>query len=280
MNFSGNKLRQVWLPFLILAAVILASSWVLAGVIYPNEPSPDGVEFPTIAPTTFMTPSSTPALTTPTATSVSLQTSPTNPSPIHPSTRNCTYTTHFWRDNPDAWMIENVVIGRLAFNKSEAIDILTRQAEDETTALLQEFFAALLNTLKGADSEAVEESLIQASDWLSAHPPGVELSQSERDQAKSLAQALSEYNNGVNGPGHCSDEPPTPTPLPSLTPTPTETPTATPLFTRRPSATPTLEEREPKPTKPPTPTDTPPPPPPPSPTDTLPPPPTPITPVP
>lgn len=276
MNISGNRIRQVWLPFLILAAVILASSWVLAGVIYPNDLTRD-VGLPLTSPSpTPAVPSFTPALSRPTVTNTPLLTTTQIPS----SSRNCTYSIHFWRDNPDAWMIENVVIGRLAFGKNEAIDILTRQPEDETTALLQEFFAALLNTLKGADSEAVEEALIQASDWLSAHPQGVELSQSERDRAHALAQALSDYNNGFSGPGHCSDEPPTPTPLPSLTPTPTDTPTATPLFTRRPSATPTLVERKPKPTTSPVPTDTPPPPPPP-PTDTpLPPTPTPITPVP
>lgn len=265
MNLSGNKFRQLWLPFLVLAVLILATSWMLAGVIYPNNLQENPVDSPT-NPVSFLTTATfTDSVTHPTVTR-SLTSGASTPASFPTTTRNCTYSTHYWRANPNAWMIENVVIGRLVFSKDEAIDILDRQPEDEVTALLQQFFTALLNTLKGANADAVETALIQTSDWLSAHPEGVDLSQFERNQANALTQALSEYNNGAIGPGHCADEPPTPTPLPSLTPTSTNTPTQTPLITRRPSATPTSEEGGAKPTKPPAPTDTPPPPPPPSPT--------------
>ena len=37
MGLSGYKIRQLWLPFLILAVVILAISWILAGVVNPSN---------------------------------------------------------------------------------------------------------------------------------------------------------------------------------------------------------------------------------------------------
>jgi hypothetical protein len=49
------------------------------------------------------------------------------------------------------------------------------------------------------------------------------LSPDERDRASELVQHLMNYNNGLTGPGHCPDEPPTPTVLSSRTPTATKT---------------------------------------------------------
>jgi hypothetical protein len=276
MSVTGDKVRQLWLPFVILAVLILAISWVLAGVIYPNDirggegaNPPAGRETPTHTQAEAAAPTSpgaaTPAVGTRTA-------PPTGTVDL----QNCTYTRHHWRENPETWMIENIIVASLTFTRPEAIEILSDQGTAERTRLLQEFFAALLNTLKGADARVVQEALIQASDWLNAHPAGAELSSAEREEAQELVLILEGYNNGEIGPGHCPDEAPTPTPLPSLTPTPTETPTRAPLMTFRPSATPTEigggGGGPPKPSNTPAPTDTPPGP---VATNTLPPPPTP-----
>jgi hypothetical protein len=156
-------------------------------------------------------------------------------------------------------LIENVVIGNNSFTKAEAIEILDTEAQDEKTALLQQFFAALLNTLKGADSREIEPILLNASEWINGHSTGMAISATDRQQATLFTQTLFEYNIGGRGPGHCSDEPVTPTPTPTHTPTSTLTPTATPIRTLR---TPTDIPTERKPTAPrPTdaPTDQPPP---------------------
>ena len=160
-------------------------------------------------------------------------------------------------------MIENIVIGDLAYTKAEAIAILKIVDPDPTTRLIQQFFAALLNSLKGADSSAIERTMVLASDWLTRHPPGVNLSQEEQLEVESLADELVAYNSGDTGPGHCSDEPFTPTPVASATPTVTITPTSPPVSTSGssiPTNTPTKSSgggNKPKPTQPP-PTDPPP----------------------
>jgi hypothetical protein len=174
-------------------------------------------------------------------------------------------------------MIENVVIASLNFTKAQAVVILSSDDPAPATALLQEFFAALLNTLKGADTSAIDTALIEASDWLNAHPAGVELSQAELEQAEGLIQTLGDYNTGFIGPGHCPDEPLTPTPVSSPTGTATATPTIRPIQTFKPSPTATESGGgsgsggDGEPTEPPAATNTSPPPPPP--TNTLPPPP-------
>lgn len=242
MGLTSNKIRRLWLPALIILGVIVTLSILVSSLIYPNNirgNSPQTVN-PILATTS---PTSTIAITL-----AATATQPSNPgaTPTQVSTSvvNCTYTTTFWRLNPQTWLIENVVIGNHSFTKAEAIALLEANNTDEKSALLQQFFAALLNTLKGADSGEIESALIAASDWISGHPEGAEISEADRQQAVLFAQTLFEYNIGGLGPGHCPDEPVTPTPTPTATPTATLTPTITPIRTLvTPSAT--SEDRKP-----------------------------------
>jgi hypothetical protein len=298
MSVSSEKVRQLWLPFLILALIVLAASWILASVIYPNNIR--GEEAGQVIPgerTPTLQTTGTPTSPATTAQVINVEPSPTTGTA---DLKNCTYTRYYWLEHPDSWMIENVIIASLSFTKDQALEILSTEVQstgaettedgsslqgDLVTPLLQELFAALLNTLKGAAAGAVEPVLIEASDWLNAHPADVEISQAEREQAQDLIQSLADYNNGFTGPGHCADEPVTPTPIASPTATPTETPTPTPIRTLKPAPTATDFDDDdngggggseptdpPSATDPPPPTDEPPPPPPP--TDPPPPPPT------
>jgi len=147
----SDKVRRLWLPSLVILLVILTLSWLVSSWIYPvniqgnsPEPIPQGTQ--TASPIVTI-----PIAQTATATMITLVVN--TPTLASNSTVNCTYTTTYWRLNPRAWLIENVVIGNNSFTKAEAIEILETSAQDEKTALLQQFFAALLNTLKGADSQ-------------------------------------------------------------------------------------------------------------------------------
>lgn len=235
--------------------VILAVTWIFAGVIYPrniqgNEPLPTT---PSPASTNIASTNTPTQRINPTSTMTSGVTTPTST-----AIYNCTYTIHFWKSNPDSWMIENIVIGGLSFTKAEAIIILEDVDPDPITRLIQQFFAALLNSLKGADSSSITETMRTASEWITRHPPGSNLNQAEGLEAETLAAELEAYNTGETGPGHCADEPFTPTPIASPTPTVTITPTPRPISTGAPSVptqTPTKSSGggggRPKPTKPP-----------------------------
>jgi hypothetical protein len=266
MGLTSNKIRRLWLPSLLILLVILTLSLLLSSLIYPNNiqgnspaPTTPGLSTPTPTATTALPLEVTATISTNQAGAPSQV--PTN-SPV-----NCTYTITHWQNNPQAWLIENVVIGNNSFTKAEAIAILEAEAQNEKTALLQQFFAALLNTLKGADSKDIESTLIQASDWINSHTAGLEISEADREQALLLAQNLLVYNIGGLGPGHCPDEPVTPTPTATATPTATQTPTVTPIRTltsptavppeRKPTATAPGPAPTDAPTNPPQPTNTP-----------------------
>ena len=245
MGFMSDKVRRLWLPSLVILLVILTLSWLVSSWIYPvniqgNSPEPIPQGTPTASPIVTI-----PIAQTATTTMITLVVN--TPTLASNSTVNCTYTTTYWRLNPRAWLIENVVIGNNSFTKAEAIEILETSAQDEKTALLQQFFAALLNTLKGADSSDIEPILLNASDWINGHSNGVAISATDREQATLFTQTLFEYNIGGLGPGHCSDEPVTPTPTSTSTSTATLTPTVTPIRTLR---TPTDIPTERKPTAP------------------------------
>ena len=288
MNAISKNIKQWWLPSLILMLAILLISLLLPNLIYPSNMQRNNQQ-PLVVPVTS-TPTLPPTLAsfgiTPAASNVSLETQVT-PTGEARSGQNCTYTMYYWRSNPNAWLAENILIGRFTYSKSEAIEILQSEKQEVTTDLLKQFFAALLNSLKGASTSAVDATLVQASDWLGKHSLGFEVSQADRQTGAALAQTLEDFNSGVTGPGSCADEPPTPIPLPTDTPTPTVTPTPTRVPTRRPGTStpkpsetpekdkpteeatdsPTEASTEPPPTEPPPPTDTPPTEPPPPPTE-------------
>jgi len=291
MGITSNKIRRFWLPSLILLLAILVISLLVTSLISANNARgnnqpPAEIHTPTV--TVTVTVVLTQFIPSPSPSEIGAETVQGSISP-----ESCTYTmyywTYYWRSHPEAFSIEDITIGDLSYTKPEAIAMLKIKAQDEATALLQQFFTALFNTLNGADSSAIAEPLVEAKEWLSLHSSGDDLTDSDRQKAQRLIQTLVDYNNGVTGPGHCPDEPITPTPIPSSTPTPTKTPTRTPLTTSRPgtataTSRPDEEQKtkqpsepapteppptEPPPTEPPPPTDEPtePPPPTPAPTD-------------
>jgi hypothetical protein len=260
MNFAGNRNRQWWIPSLIILVAILALGLLLPGLINPSQvPSDGSILEATLTPAN--TDRSTPQSTLPVSLAVSPSPARTlqgTPVQTAASTSNCTYTMYYWINQPEAWMIENVVIGTLSYTRGEAILILQTESDDAKTLLLQQFFTALLNSLR-ADASVVAPTLSNASDWLDEHTLGVEVTETDRQAALSMTQTLLEYNNGLIGPGRCADEPTTPTPLPSATLTPTLTPTPTRAITSRPTLRPTAtqEKDKDKPTDEPQPTDKP-----------------------
>ncbi len=74
--------------------------------------------------------------------------------------------------------------------------------------LAHAFIAARLNLLNGAASTApVDEALTWAEGFFASYTPSSTISRTLRAQAISYAQLLDSYNNGLTGPGHCSERP-------------------------------------------------------------------------
>lgn len=258
MSFFSDKVRKYWFPFIILMIIVLAAAWILAGVIYPNNVQ--GID-QDLAPTIPATPSQTPTSSTTPSPTPTVTSTPTDDGATATPTKDCTYSAYYWYTNPDAWLIENLLLGNLSYTKEQAIEIMALEDPTPTEKLMGQFFAALLNILNGADSSEIDQTMIKARDWLILRPHGIDLSEAQIAEIEGYTQELQDYNEGLTGPGACPDEPRTPTPGPTdtLTPTLTNTPGAQPYFT----ATPTQSSGgRPRPTNtqpPPPPTNTPPP---------------------
>ncbi len=74
--------------------------------------------------------------------------------------------------------------------------------------LARAYIAAELNGLNGADTTDVVEELAAAQALLEAYTPEevADLKGKARKQWIELAQTLDDYNNGIIGPGHCSED--------------------------------------------------------------------------
>jgi hypothetical protein len=72
--------------------------------------------------------------------------------------------------------------------------------------LAHPFIAAKLNLLNGAASTPeVDAALAWAENFFNTYTPGSLLPREVRNQAISYAMVLDNYNNGLIGPGHCSE---------------------------------------------------------------------------
>jgi hypothetical protein len=212
MSFIDQEFKKVGnavfirLVIVLLLSAIAASS--CAAPLLPNEVAAGSVSISTQLPEqqTFDA-------------TVTLTPTPVTIRPAHPELvlSNCTYSQYYWRDHSEAWLTENIYIGRKNYTKDEALAILAGSSQDDISEVLKQFFAAGLNILKGAESRIIEGEILRAGNWLDERPLGTALGDQDRSVAKEIVTVLAAYNHGQIGPGPCTDEP---APLPSYTPLP------------------------------------------------------------
>lgn len=279
----NNTQQQKITRWLFILGLLIVGLIVASLVIPPQDDSnPEAVvagnPTSTLTPTRTSFPTQEPAQeASPTSTPFPTVTNPPASNLTPTPEKNCTYPATYWKNHPEAWLAENILIGDLTYTKEEAISILDTDTEDVPTNVLKQLFATILNILKGADPSPIENTVITTIDWLGQHSPGDQLSETDQLAGSALVDVLEKYNNGQTSPQLCSDAPRTPTPTPTATNTPTRTRRPVTLVAPT-SATPTKKPGEGHPGKPPT--NTPPPPEPTQPPPTQPPPPPPTEPPP
>lgn len=129
----------------------------------------------------------------------------------------CTLTQGYWkthsREGPapydDAWKnIGPLEEDTLFFNSGKTwYEVFwTAPAGNAYYNLAHQYMAAKLNVLNGAAPASVSATLTAAEALFNAQGAGdTTLSRAERTLALSLATTLDNYNNGLIGPGHCSE---------------------------------------------------------------------------
>jgi hypothetical protein len=125
----------------------------------------------------------------------------------------CVVTAAYWKDhgplprrgNADEWNVSSLVLGNVTYSDVDLQAILETPADGNgLLALAHQLIAAKLNIANGADGTVVA-SFVEAADKVIGDvvvPPGGS-GYLELAATWNLTQALTGYNEGALGPGHC-----------------------------------------------------------------------------
>jgi hypothetical protein len=132
-----------------------------------------------------------------------------------PCLTGCTLTQGYWKTHStygpapydDTWALK--VEGTLFFASGktwyQALQIAP--AGNAYWILAKQYIAAILNQLGGASSTpAVTVALNWSTTFFNAHTPATSLTKAEKTLVVTNAGILDQYNNGLIGPGHCSEQ--------------------------------------------------------------------------
>ena len=134
-----------------------------------------------------------------------------------PCAAGCTLTPGYWKTHSlhgpapydDAWLAIGPAGADTTFFwsfQSYYQVLWTAPQGNAYYILAHAYIAAKLNILNGASTTPeVDAAILYAEDFFSTHFPWLPLSKSARNTAIKNAQILDNYNNGLIGPGHCSE---------------------------------------------------------------------------
>jgi len=233
---ENRRLRLVIIMILVgavVAATLAMPLWIeqITGTTRPEESSKDPFytptsEFDNIA----LTDNVGEATSTPTNT----------PPPPKTGENNCVRDISSWLSHQDSWPFEEIRIANRSFSKAEVVLIIGSSTQDPVQLVLGQLFVYTLNIQNVTDHSLDMEVIVDAHKWLNDHPAGGVVTEQDQELAYELVHVLSEFNQGILGPGLCSEMTDTPAPTPTPTPTQTEIPTVTSTATATPTKVVTL----------------------------------------
>ena len=117
-----------------------------------------------------------------------------------PCTCRGTATPGYWKNHPDSWPVETLVIGGQTYTREELIAILCNGGRgDKTYTLFHALLAARLNILSGCSAACVTAAVTAADEWLVTYPLDSNVRGSSRAWrlGEPLSLKLDMYNNGL-----------------------------------------------------------------------------------
>jgi hypothetical protein len=128
----------------------------------------------------------------------------------------CTLTQGYWKTHSqfgpapydDAWLNLGPVQQSTQFylsGKSWYQVFWTPPQGNAYYQLAHQFMAAELNVLNGASAPAEVTTALASAHALFSSVGGTTLTRAQTTTARQLAAVLDAYNNGLTGPGHCSE---------------------------------------------------------------------------
>ena len=132
---------------------------------------------------------------------------------------NCTFTQGFWKthgaggchsgNNPNVWPVSSLTLGNVVYSAAQLCSILNTPAQGNgLISLAHQLIAAKLNVAYGASSAAIAATIAAADAQIgNLVIPPVGSGFLSPGSTSSKTNGLDQYNNGVTGPGHCSEVP-------------------------------------------------------------------------
>jgi hypothetical protein len=128
---------------------------------------------------------------------------------------DCTLTQGYWKthgpvptgNNSNEWPVTNLTLGTFSYTEIELQSILdTPAAGNGLIALAHQLIAAKLNIADGADGSAVASDIAAADTLIgSSVIPPMGSGFLKPAVTSGLTTALTNYNEGTTGPGHCEE---------------------------------------------------------------------------
>jgi hypothetical protein len=114
----------------------------------------------------------------------------------------CPLTQGYWKNHPDAWPVNSLMLGSQTYTKMELLNILnTQSGGDASLILADQLIAARLSIANGSDPTPVSGTLTDADSLLSMFsgklPYHVKPSSATGQMMVSDANTLANYNNGL-----------------------------------------------------------------------------------
>lgn len=128
---------------------------------------------------------------------------------VPPTDAPGTGTIGYWKNHPDAWPSDQIVVGGLVYTRDQAISLMKTPGKgDKTHNLFNQLVAAKLNVAVGNDSSCVDDALRLADEWLVDYPVGSGVKAKNAAWKKDggiLHEILDDYNNGLLCAPHRDD---------------------------------------------------------------------------
>ena len=120
----------------------------------------------------------------------------TNSTVMNPGTG----TPGYWKNHPEAWPVQTIVVGNVTYTKAQAIALLEQVGKDKTLTMFSSLVPAMLNVAIGNDGSCVSSTIAQAQEWMKAYGPAGKNVAASSDAWKigePLHRLMDNYNNGM-----------------------------------------------------------------------------------
>lgn len=125
-----------------------------------------------------------------------------------PQDGGCTFTQGFWKNHPEVWPVSSLALGSVTYTAAELGQIFDEPvAGNGLISLAHQLIAAKLNVANGADDSDIAQAIADADALINGLVvPPIGSGSLDPDDTSALVDALTDFNEGTTGPGHCEEE--------------------------------------------------------------------------